>query len=111
MVLTCTLVVENALTATMKRQIKLNEERLYSVVMQYHEDVVNSKSEKVLILWLSILCKLTNDETACTNIIDFLYQTLYGLLRENYYNEAIFEKIYVEYTYLEPNDQRPDDVS
>jgi hypothetical protein len=106
-IMSFSLVIENALTATMKRQIKLNEERLYDVVMPYHEDVVKSKNEKLLILWLSILCKLTNDEAACESIICALYQTLDALLREHYYNEPVFEKIYVTIGDLEPYDQYP----
>lgn len=94
-ILSFSLVIENALTATMKRQIKLNEERLYDVVTQYQEDVTKSKNDKLLMLWLSVLCKLTNSDAACENIMSYLYPALDGLIREHYYNEPLFEKFYV----------------
>lgn len=104
-ILSFSLVIENALTATMKRQIKLNEERLYDVVMQYQEDVTKNKNDKLLILWLSVLCKLTNSEAACENIMCYLYPALDSLIREHYYNEPLFEKFYVILLQQEPNDQ------
>lgn len=95
MVLSYIFVIENAITATMRRQNKLNEERFYDVVMQYHPEVVATKNEKLLILWLGVLCKLTNSKDSCESLLAYLYPTLDGLLREHYYNEPVFEKLYV----------------
>lgn len=109
-ILSFSLVIENALTATMKRQIKLNEERLYDVVMPYHEDVTKAKNEKLLILWLSILCRLTNDNAACDSIMEALHQKLDALIREHYYSEPVFEKIYVDIGHKESYGQRADQL-
>jgi ribosomal protein S6 len=94
-ILSFSLVIENALTATMKRQIRLNEEMLYDVVMKYQGEVTKNKNDKLLILWLSVLCKLTNSEPACESLMANLYLALDALIREHYYNEPVFEKFYV----------------
>lgn len=91
------LVIANSITATLKRQIKLTEERYYEVAMQYHQEVIQSKNEKLLMLWLGVLCRLTNSIESCNTFMDYLYPYLDGQLREFYYNEPVFEKFYVNY--------------
>lgn len=106
-VLSFILVINNAITATMKRQNTLNSERFYDVVMQYYQDVISTKNEKLLILWLSVLCKLTNDPDSCVSMHGYLYAHLDNLLREYYYNEPVFDKLFVRPPHPEPDDQHP----
>ena len=62
---------------------------------------------ELLILWLSVLCKLTNDPDSCVSMHGYLYAHLDNLLREYYYNEPVFDKLFVRPPHPEPDDQHP----
>lgn len=94
-VLSFVLVIDNAITATMKRQAKLNQDNFSDVIREYNRDVFNTKNDKLLILWLGILCKLTNNTDSCKSMKKNLYQYLEGLLRETFAKDNVFEKLFV----------------
>lgn len=94
-ILSYVLVIENILSATIRRQHHLINGGFHRTVATYYDKVIAADKEKLLIIWVSILCKLTNSEQSCSYFLVNIFEKLFILAQAYFENPVIFERLYV----------------
>jgi hypothetical protein len=88
-------VIDNILTSSIRRQRHLVDNNFHTEVSQYFQKVEAAGKDKLLIIWVGILCKLTNSEISCKYLLSHNFQQIVALLKKHQENDAVFEKIFV----------------
>lgn len=94
-VLSYSLVISNILTSNIRRQKHLIDNGFHAVIGQYLQRVLDTGKDKLLIIWIGILCKLTNSDLSCKHFLDNSFNELHQLSETYFEQDTIFEKIYV----------------
>lgn len=68
-VLSYVLVIDNILTSSIRRQRHLVDNNFHTEVSQYFSKVEAAGKDKLLIIWVGILCKLTNSDISCKYLL------------------------------------------